>query len=78
MLTQLAAPLGVLGLLTVVPGPDLAIVTRRAVAAGPRDGLRTVGGIASGLLVWGALTVAGLAAALAACRSLRLRRNVPD
>ncbi|MFE7277863.1 LysE family translocator [Streptomyces sp. NPDC057623] len=66
MLTHLAAALGVLGLLTVMPGPDMAVVTRRALMAGPGDALRTVGGIASGLLVWGALTAAGLAAVLAA------------
>ncbi|MFF2653160.1 LysE family translocator [Streptomyces sp. NPDC058045] len=66
MLTQLLAAAGVLGLLTVVPGPDLAVVTRRAVLAGPGDALRTVGGIGTGLLVWGALTAAGLAAVLAA------------
>ncbi|MGW0818298.1 LysE family translocator [Streptomyces viridiviolaceus] len=66
MLTHFVAALGVLGLLTIAPGPDMAVVTRRAVAGGPRDGLRTVGGIASGLLVWGVLTVAGLAAVLAA------------
>ncbi|MCW8380877.1 LysE family translocator [Streptomyces justiciae] len=66
MLTHWAAAVGVLGLLTVVPGPDMAVVTRRALAAGPGDALRTAGGIASGLLVWGALTAAGLAAVLAA------------
>ncbi|MGW0840591.1 LysE family translocator [Streptomyces sp. NPDC002787] len=66
MLTHLVAAIGVLGLLTVLPGPDMAVVTRRALVAGPGDGLRTVGGIATGLLLWGALTVAGLAAMLAA------------
>ncbi|MEV6055980.1 LysE family translocator [Streptomyces sp. NPDC052107] len=66
MLTHLAAAIGVLGLLTLVPGPDMAVVTRRALMAGAADALRTVAGIASGLLLWGALTVAGLAAALAA------------
>ncbi|POX42713.1 threonine transporter RhtB [Streptomyces sp. Ru73] len=66
MLTHFLAALGVLGLLTIVPGPDMAVVTRRAVAAGTPDALRTAGGIAAGLLVWGVLTVAGLAAALAA------------
>ncbi|WP_046728935.1 LysE family translocator [Streptomyces humi] len=66
MLTQLVAATGVLGLLTVVPGPDMAVVTRRALTAGPGDALRTVGGIATGLLVWGALTAAGLAGVLAA------------
>ncbi|MFF9838281.1 LysE family translocator [Streptomyces sp. NPDC020422] len=63
---ELLAATGVLALLTMVPGPDMAIVTRRAVAVGRRDGLLTVGGIASGLLVWGVLAVAGLAAVLAA------------
>ncbi|MEU2234052.1 LysE family translocator [Streptomyces vietnamensis] len=66
MLTHLMAATGVLGLLTMVPGPDMAVVTRRALVAGPRDALRTVGGIVTGLLIWGALTVAGLAAVLAA------------
>ncbi|MEU5919144.1 LysE family translocator [Streptomyces sp. NPDC047141] len=57
---------GVLAVLTVVPGPDMAVVTKRAVSAGWQDGLRTVGGITAGLLVWGVLTVVGLAAVLAA------------
>ncbi|WP_405738396.1 LysE family translocator [Streptomyces sp. NBC_00028] len=66
MLTHWAAAAAVLGLLTVVPGPDMAVVTRRALAAGPGDALRTAGGIATGLLTWGALTAAGLATVLAA------------
>ncbi|MDH6540948.1 LysE family translocator [Streptomyces sp. SPB4] len=72
MLTQLAAATGILALLTLVPGPDMAIVTRRAVSRGRADGLRTVGGIAAGLLLWGALTVAGLAALLAASAEVYL------
>lgn len=66
MLTHLMAAAGVLGLLTVVPGPDMAVVTRRALPAGSGDALRTVGGIATGLLLRGAPTVAGLAAVPAA------------
>ncbi|AIV33729.1 LysE family translocator [Streptomyces sp. MPA0124] len=66
MLVQFSTAAGVLAVLTVVPGPDMAVVTKRAVASGPQDGLRTVGGITAGLLVWGVLTVAGLAAVLAA------------
>ncbi|MFB7864218.1 LysE family translocator [Streptomyces sp. NPDC056069] len=66
MPTHLATATGVLALLTVTPGPDMAVVTRRAVVAGARDALRTAGGIATGLLVWGALAAAGLAAVLAA------------
>ncbi|MER8006979.1 hypothetical protein [Streptomyces sp. NPDC094149] len=44
MLTPLVAAAGVLGLLTVVPGPDMAVVTRRApatdtgTACGPSPG----------------------------------------
>ncbi len=66
MLVQFLAAAGVLAVLTVVPGPDMAVTTKRAIASGRQDGLRTVGGITAGLLVWGVLTVAGLAAVLAA------------
>lgn len=66
MFVQFLAAAGVLAVLTVVPGPDMAVVTRRAVVCGRRDGLRTVGGITAGLLAWGVLTVVGLAAVLAA------------
>ncbi|WP_370416046.1 LysE family translocator [Streptomyces fradiae] len=66
MVYEFLAAAGVLALLTMVPGPDMAVVTRRAVAAGWRDGLLTVAGITTGLLVWGVLSVAGLAAVLAA------------
>ncbi|MFJ2931230.1 LysE family translocator [Streptomyces sp. NPDC087219] len=66
MFVQLLAATGVLAVLTLVPGPDMAVVTKRAIASGWRDGLRTVGGITAGLLVWGTLTVVGLAALLAA------------
>ncbi|MGW4395071.1 LysE family translocator [Amycolatopsis nivea] len=66
MFLQFLAAAGILAVLTVVPGPDMAVVTKRAIVAGWRDGLRTVGGITAGLLVWGLLTVVGLAALLAA------------
>jgi threonine/homoserine/homoserine lactone efflux protein len=66
MFVQFLAAAGVLAVLTLVPGPDMAVVTKRAVACGWQDGLRTVGGITAGLLIWGVLTVIGLAAVLAA------------
>jgi threonine/homoserine/homoserine lactone efflux protein len=72
LLTHFTAAAGVLGLLTIVPGPDMAVVTRRALVAGPGDALRTVGGIAAGLLLWGALTAAGLTAVLAASPAAHL------
>ncbi|GIH21731.1 lysine transporter LysE [Acrocarpospora phusangensis] len=66
MFLHFLAAAGALAVLTMMPGPDMAVVTKKAVASGWRDGLRTVGGITAGLLVWGVLTVAGLAAVLAA------------
>ncbi|MFF4100080.1 LysE family translocator [Streptomyces sp. NPDC001903] len=72
MFPQLLTATGVLALLTLVPGPDMAVVTRRAVSRGRADGLRTVGGIAAGLLLWGAVTIAGLAALLAASAEVYL------
>ncbi|MFF9488386.1 hypothetical protein [Streptomyces sp. NPDC014676] len=52
MLVQLLAAMGVLAVLTtVVPGPDMAVVTKRAVTSGRQGGPRTVGGITAGLLV---------------------------
>jgi threonine/homoserine/homoserine lactone efflux protein len=66
MLIQFLTAAGALAVLTVVPGPDMAVVTKRAVSSGWRDGLRLVGGITVGLLIWGVLAVAGLAAVLAA------------
>ncbi|MFD7403027.1 LysE family translocator [Streptomyces sp. NPDC059866] len=66
MFVQLLAAMGVLAVLTMVPGPDMAVVTKRAIASGWQDGLRTIGGITAGLLIWGVLTVVGLAAVLAA------------
>lgn len=66
MTAEILAASGVLALITLLPGPDMAVVTKRAISAGAADGYRTAGGIVAGLLVWGLLTVAGLAAVLAA------------
>jgi threonine/homoserine/homoserine lactone efflux protein len=65
-MTELLAPLLALVVLTVLPGPDVAVVTRVALSSGRSAALRASAGILSGLLVWGLLTVAGLAALLAA------------
>ncbi|MEO6532777.1 MAG: LysE family transporter, partial [Pseudolysinimonas sp.] len=65
MLLAFLAAVGALALLTVLPGPDFAVVVRWA-ASGRRSGLLAAGGVVTGLLVWGALTVLGLSALLAA------------
>ncbi|WP_276205796.1 LysE family translocator [Streptomyces torulosus] len=58
---------GVIGVLvTVVPGPDMAVVTQHAIASGRREAARVAAGVVTGLLVWGVFCVVGLAAVLAA------------
>ncbi len=66
MMLQFFSACGVLALLTVVPGPDMAVVTKRAVMSGWGDGERTAAGITAGLVIWGVLTVVGLSALVAA------------
>jgi RhtB (resistance to homoserine/threonine) family protein len=52
------------GLLIITPGPDMALVTRNAVAYGQRAALVTMLGIETGLIVWTAAAVLGVAALL--------------
>ena len=56
------AAVGALALLTVLPGPDFAIVVRWAASSGFRAGVLAALGVVTGCSIWGALTVAGLAA----------------
>lgn len=66
MTASVVAAVAALTVLTLLPGPDLAVVTRLALSSGRGQALRGALGIVTGLLVWGLLTVAGLAALLAA------------
>lgn len=66
MLSSYLAAVGALALLTVLPGPDVAVVTRFSLDGGRTAGSRAAAGVVAGLAVWGALTVVGLAAVLAA------------
>ncbi len=54
------------GLLTMLPGPDTAVVIATAVNAGRRAARRASLGIAVGLLIWGAAASLGIAALLRA------------
>jgi RhtB (resistance to homoserine/threonine) family protein len=58
------AYIAVAGLLIITPGPDMALVTRNALARGKRAALLTMLGIETGLLVWTAASVVGIAAVL--------------
>ena len=66
MALHLLAAAGVLGLLTMAPGPDMAVVTRRSLVGGRGDALRAAVGVVCGLLLWGTLAVLGLTALLTA------------
>jgi threonine/homoserine/homoserine lactone efflux protein len=62
--TQLIAFVGVSLLLAVTPGPDMAVVTKNALAHGRRGVVLTTSGIALALVVWVSATAVGLSALL--------------
>jgi threonine/homoserine/homoserine lactone efflux protein len=64
--TGLLAFAGVSLLLAVTPGPDMAVVTKNALAHGRRGVLLTTTGIALALAVWISATAVGLSALLRA------------
>jgi len=64
--TQLLAFAGVSLLLAVTPGPDMAVVTRNALAHGRRGVVLTTSGIALALVIWVTATAVGLSALLRA------------
>jgi threonine/homoserine/homoserine lactone efflux protein len=53
-------------LVTIIPGPDMALVTRQVLVGGPRLAQRTIFGNLSGLFVHGVALAAGLSAILVA------------
>lgn len=57
-------------LLAVTPGPDMALVTKNALAHGPRGVLLTTCGIAIALVLWVSATAFGVAAVLKASTTL--------
>ena len=58
--------LGVAALAMLVPGPDTFVVLRASLSGGVEAGRRAAAGSATGNVVWGAATVAGVAGLLAA------------
>ncbi len=61
-MTTLVPFLAVIGLLTVTPGMDTALILRTAAVGAPRRAWGVVAGIQGGTLVWGVLTSAGVTA----------------
>ncbi len=64
--TQLLAFAAVSLLLAVTPGPDMAVVTKNALAHGRRGVVLTTSGIALALVIWVTATAVGLSALLRA------------
>lgn len=62
--TTLAAFAGVSLLLAVTPGPDMAVVTKNALAHGRRGVVLTTSGIGLALVIWVVATAVGLSALL--------------
>jgi threonine/homoserine/homoserine lactone efflux protein len=63
--TSLLAFAGISLLLAVTPGPDMAVVTKNALAHGRRGVFLTTSGIALALVIWVGATAVGLSALLA-------------
>jgi len=64
--SQLLVFAGISALLSVTPGPDMAVVTKNALAHGQRGVVLTTTGIALALAVWVTATAIGLSAVLRA------------
>ncbi|HKV88732.1 MAG TPA: LysE family translocator [Candidatus Dormibacteraeota bacterium] len=67
---QLLAFIGVSILLAITPGPDMAVVTKNALAHGRRGVVLTTTGIGLALAVWVTATAVGLSAVLRASSDL--------
>ena len=68
--SRLLAFIGVAALLTIAPGPDMALVLRNALRGGRPTVVPTAAGICSGLIVWGGASSLGVAALLATSAQL--------
>jgi threonine/homoserine/homoserine lactone efflux protein len=63
---HVVAYIGVVAVIVVLPGPDMALVLQNGIARGRRAALETALGINAGLLVWAIAAALGVAALLQA------------
>jgi threonine/homoserine/homoserine lactone efflux protein len=60
---------GIVALLTITPGADMAMVARSVIGGGRRDAFATTLGISAGCLAWAIASALGIAAVLAASQT---------
>ena len=68
--SRLLAFIGVAALLTISPGPDMALVLRNALRSGTGTAILTAAGTVTGVLAWGIASSIGIAAVLATSAAL--------
>lgn len=64
--SSVVAYIGVVALIVVLPGPDMALVLQNGLARGRRAAVETAVGINAGLLVWAIAAALGIAALIRA------------
>jgi threonine/homoserine/homoserine lactone efflux protein len=67
---------GIALIVTITPGAATATVIRSALRGGWRDGVRTVAGNVTGVVVWGLLSVLGISALVAASEAAFLTLKI--
>lgn len=69
-MNHLAAFVGISLVVICTPGPDTALIVRNTLVGGRVNGVRTAGGVVTGLAVWTVAASAGVAAVIAASHVL--------
>ena len=75
-MSHLAAFVGISAVVICTPGPDTALIVRNTLLGGRVNGVRTAGGIVTGIAVWTVAASAGIAAVIAASHPLFLALRV--
>jgi threonine/homoserine/homoserine lactone efflux protein len=74
--SHVAAFAGISAVVICTPGPDTALIVRNTLLGGRLNGVRTAGGIVSGIAVWTLAASAGIAALIAASHPVFLALRV--